>query len=45
MLVNKKINLNDLPIATQALGVEFYKESIQKSLNFSHKRKKIIKNI
>jgi len=39
MLVNKKINLNDLPIATPALGVEFYKESIQKSLNFSHKRK------
>ena len=39
MLINKKINLNGLLGATPALGVEFYKESIQKSLNFSNKRK------
>ncbi len=39
MLINKKINLNGLFGATPALGVEFYKESIQKSLNFSTKRK------
>ncbi len=39
MLVDKKINLNDLPIATPALGLDFYKKSIQTSLNFSDKRK------
>ena len=39
MLINKKINLSGLLGATPALGVEFYKESIQKSLNFSNKRK------
>ncbi len=37
MLGNKKIKLNKLTVATQSLGLDFYKKSIQASLNFSDK--------
>jgi pyrroloquinoline quinone biosynthesis protein E len=39
MSVNNIITYKDLPIATPALGLDYYQKSIQRSLNFSNLRK------